>query len=76
MTAILSLVTLADVERYAPPFVPAYVAAEQALTELRAMGRHLEAAAGHARHVAWWTSAVASVKGSVPLTTRKRRAAE
>ncbi len=71
--AILSPVTLADMERHASPFVHAYVAEEEALAELRALGRHLEAAAGHARHGAWWASAVERVRRSTPLTTRKPR---
>jgi hypothetical protein len=47
-SAILSPVTLADVERYAGPFLPAYVAACDGVADLGSMGKHLEAAAGRA----------------------------
>ncbi len=62
MIAILDPVTVRDVERYAGPFLPAYVAAEDAVAEADAMGRHLEAAAGRAIHGARWTAVVAAEK--------------
>lgn len=68
MNDIIDPITSSDVETYTPSFAPAYASAEQGLAELRAMGRHLEAAAGHASHGAWWASAVAQVKRSTVLT--------
>jgi hypothetical protein len=65
VTAILSPVTIADVERYAAPFLPAYVAAEEDIADREANGRHLQAAAGRAIHGAWWAAAVASRKCEV-----------
>lgn len=61
-SAILSPVTLADVERYAGPFLPAYVAAEEAIANREANGCHLQAAAGRAIHGAQWAAVVARKK--------------
>ena len=61
-SAILDPVTAFDVERYAGPYLPAYVAAEQAIADRDTEGRHLEAAAGRAVHGAWWASVVARGK--------------
>jgi hypothetical protein len=62
MTVILSPVAIADVERYAAPFLPAYVAAEETIADREANGRRLQAAAGRAIHGARWTAFVAHAK--------------
>jgi hypothetical protein len=65
VTAILSPVTLADVERYVGRALDLYVTQAGVVTYLDAVGRHLEAAAGRALHGAAWSSEVAREKRQV-----------